>query len=58
MSPDLPNVAFKTADGKIVVIVLNEGTSKTAFNIRMDDQYINSSLSAGAVGTYVWKIEN
>ncbi|NQT27862.1 glucosylceramidase [candidate division KSB1 bacterium] len=52
---DLPNVAFKTPDDRVVVIVLNNGNSEESFNILIDDKAINSSLSAGAVGTYVWQ---
>lgn len=56
-TPDLPNVEFKTPDGAIVFIVLNDTNSKISFNIRIDDNYINSTLSGGAVGTYIWKVE-
>lgn len=55
-TPAFPNVAFKTADNHIVIIVLNNGNSEESFNILVDDEAIHSSLSAGAVGTYVWQI--
>jgi hypothetical protein len=48
------NVAFKTVDDRIVIIVLNDSQSEEAFNIIVGDEAIHSSLSAGAVGTYVW----
>jgi glucosylceramidase len=51
---DLPNVAFDTPGGKKVIIVLNNGSVNKSFSIKIGNQYINSSLSAGAVGTYVW----
>ncbi|MBN1895451.1 glucosylceramidase, partial [bacterium] len=50
----LPNVAFLTTDGRIVVIVLNDGGSEQAFNISAVGKTFHSSLAAGAVGTYIW----
>ena len=51
----LPNVAFLTPDGRIVVIVLNDGGSEQAFNVQSGGGAFHSSLAAGAVGTYVWR---
>jgi len=56
-TPDLPNVAFKTTDKRIVVIVLNNGNAEESFNILIEDKAINSRLSVGSVGTYVWQLE-
>ena len=53
-SSDLPNVAFKTPSGKTVVIVLNNTSAKTSFNIKGTDQPITTSLDAGALGTFIW----
>jgi len=50
----LPNVAFKTPDGRKVLIVLNDGPSLQSFNMRDGDKRVTSTLPAGAVGTYVW----
>lgn len=50
----LPNVAFQTADRRLVIIVLNNGDAVESFNILAGDEAIHSRLSAGAVGTYVW----
>ena len=50
----LPNVAFKTPDGRKVLIVLNDGRSAQTFSIRDGDKLVTSTLAAGAVGTYVW----
>ncbi len=50
----LPNVAFKTPDGHTVLIVLNHGSSSQTFNINTKNRALTTSLSAGAVGTYVW----
>jgi glucosylceramidase len=50
----LQNVAFKTPDGKKVLIVLNgAGTSQT-FNIQFNGKMVTPSLDAGAVGTFVF----
>jgi glucosylceramidase len=53
---DLPNVAFKTPKNEIIVIVLNNTSIDKSFNINVLDQPITTSLKAGAVGTYVWKL--
>lgn len=50
----LPNVAYKTPEGRKVLIVLNEGSSTQSFNIKSGDKYVTSSLEAGSVATYVW----
>jgi len=50
----LPNVAFKTPDGKIVIIVLNDSDSEKTFNIKTGKEVITTVLASGAVGTYVW----
>ncbi|MGN6437120.1 MAG: glycoside hydrolase family 30 protein [Agriterribacter sp.] len=50
----LPNVAFKTPDNKIVLIVLNDGNSKRTFNISYRNKTMSTSLNAGAVATYIW----
>jgi glucosylceramidase len=51
---DLPNVAFKTPDGKKVLIVANSSKSSQTFQIRYRNKSVTSTLSDGAVGTYVW----
>lgn len=51
---NLSNVAFKTPAGKKVLIVVNDGTVNTTFNIKFKGQWVATGLAAGAVGTYVW----
>ena len=51
----LPNVAFKTPTGAIVVIVLNNGKGKQQFTLAVADEVIVTSLDIGAVGTFVWQ---
>jgi glucosylceramidase len=50
----LQNVAFKTPDGKKVLIVENDGTAAEIFNIRFKNKWTETTLPAGAVGTYIW----
>jgi glucosylceramidase len=50
----LNNAAFLRADGKKVLIVLNEGTLTEVFKINDGGKEIVSILKAGSVGTYVW----
>ncbi|GAB3996641.1 glycoside hydrolase family 30 beta sandwich domain-containing protein [Spirosoma daeguense] len=54
-TPDsLPNVAFKTPDGRYVLIVLNDSPATQKFSIDAQNRQATMSLAAGAVGTYVW----
>jgi len=50
----LPNVAFRTPDGNIVLIVLNDGTDARAFDIAFAGRRAREVLDAGAAATYVW----
>jgi glucosylceramidase len=54
MVTSLPNVAFKTASGKKVLLVENESTSDLGFNIRYKGKWVYTTLPAGAVATYIW----
>jgi glucosylceramidase len=50
----LPNVAFKSAGGNVVLIVVNDGKSPQAFDVHYHHKSFKTALNAGAVGTYVW----
>ncbi len=50
----LPNVTFRTPDGKIVLIVANDTWQTAGFRIQYNSQYANVRLAPGAVGTYIW----
>jgi glucosylceramidase len=52
--PGFPNVAFKTPQGGKVIIVVNNGASSQAVDIRSQDKLFTTTLNGGAVGTYVW----
>jgi glucosylceramidase len=49
----LPNVAFRTPEGKRVLLVVNAGQSPQTFNIR-NGKLMTATLNAGAVATYIW----
>ncbi len=51
---DLQNVAFKTPEGKIVLIVINNSKGDKSFNIKQGEKIFTSTLVSGAVGTYVF----
>ncbi|RYF93475.1 MAG: glucosylceramidase [Chitinophagaceae bacterium] len=50
----LENVAFKTPDGKKVLIVENDSNASQLFNIKHNGKWVVASLDAGSVATYVW----
>lgn len=50
----LPNVAYKTPNGKTVLIVLNESDTAMTFNIRLKNKQITPTLTAKTVATFVW----
>jgi len=50
----LPNVVFKTPEGKIVLIVVNDTQSTNSCRIQYNGQFATLRLNAGAVGTYIW----
>ncbi|MFA6597477.1 MAG: glycoside hydrolase family 30 beta sandwich domain-containing protein [Ignavibacteriaceae bacterium] len=54
VSTTLPNVAFKTTDGKKVMIVLNDSEGTQVFKLVAGSETLTYSLKAGAVGTFVW----
>jgi glucosylceramidase len=51
---ELPNVAFKTPDNHIVLIVINNSTNIKKFYIAYRGQTASTTLSSGSVATYVW----
>ncbi len=51
---ELPNVAFLTPAGEIVLIVLNESAESLSFNIEWQAQKATTRLAAKTVATYVW----
>jgi glucosylceramidase len=51
---NLHNVAYLTPDGRKVLIVVNDTNSDKSFSINYKNKNATATLSAGAVGTYVW----
>jgi len=50
----LPNVAYKTPDGKQVLIVLNNSKIAKHFNIQSKNKKVAVKLEGGAAGTFTW----
>jgi glucosylceramidase len=50
---DLYSVAFNTPSNKKVLIVLNDGSTSSTFNIRFNGKIVNAQLASGSVATYV-----
>jgi len=48
------NAAFKTPDGRKVMIAINDGTTAATFNIKFKGQIAVATLAAGAAATYIW----
>jgi glucosylceramidase len=51
---ELPNVAFLTPAGKIVLIVYNDAKATQTFNIKLNNKQVSSVLNPGATGTFVF----
>lgn len=54
----LPNVAFRTPEGKIVLIVSNTSSNISSFRVQYRSQTATLKLSPGSVGTYIWEQKN
>jgi len=54
ITSQLDNVAFKTSDGKKVLIVMNSADAPQSFNIQYNGKLVTTTLANGAVGTYIW----
>ena len=52
----LPNVAFKTPDNRIVLIVANTSRDRYSFKVQYKGAYALLELDPGSVGTYSWNL--
>lgn len=52
---NISNVAFKTPDGKIVLIAMNNAKDNQTFNISYKGKTVSSTLAPSSAATYVWK---
>ena len=50
----LSNVAYKTPNGKRVLVVLNTTNAQKSFNIEYRGKAVNVALPGNAVATYIW----
>ena len=50
----LPNVAYETPEGNIVLLVLNDGKERRTFSLEDGDNQAEIILEAGALATYIW----
>jgi glucosylceramidase len=53
--PSLPNVAFRTPAGQIVLIVLNDGDEAQSCTLHYQGKHAAATLPAGVVATFVWQ---
>lgn len=50
----LPNVAYKTPNGTVVLLVFNEDASRQTFSIGYKGRQAPATLPGRSVGTYIW----
>jgi glucosylceramidase len=50
----LPNVAFRTPDGKVVLILANDGPDRRSVTVQHRGRHASVPLDPGAVATLVW----
>lgn len=50
----LPNVAFKTPEGKIVLLVANTKSGRETVTIQYKGRYAIQNLESGSVATFIW----
>jgi glucosylceramidase len=48
----LPNAAFRTPDGKLIIIIENESDSEAIFDIKLGTQSVKANLPSKSVATY------
>lgn len=51
---NIHNVAFRTPQGKTVLIVLNDGKEAATFDVQFKKKVFSATLNVGAMATYVW----
>jgi len=51
---DLPNVVFKTPDGKLAMVVINRTKNKKDFTVNCNNKAFQVSLNSNAAATLVW----
>ena len=51
---NLTTAAFKTPAGKKVLMVLNESSGSSSFNISYQNKWVNVTLPGSSAGTFIW----
>lgn len=51
----IQNVAFKTPEGKIVLIAMNTSGNAETFHLKYNGMTVTTTLPAGSAGTYTWE---
>ncbi len=51
----VPNVAFLTPEGKIVLIVANDSWSRRKLDIQYNGKFVELNITPGSVATYIWE---
>jgi glucosylceramidase len=54
MPGNLPNVAFRTPEGKKVLVVINTAPAMKNFRVTFRGKTVQLSLDSGAAATYIW----
>jgi glucosylceramidase len=52
--PELPNVAWRTPEGRIVLLVANRGRTARSFAILDRGRSVSATLSPGSASTFIW----
>jgi glucosylceramidase len=51
--PSIPAVAFKTPEGKIAMVILNDSGATQSFNVALGDKWVKVDMGAGSVATII-----
>lgn len=51
----MPNAAFRTPDGTIVLVAVNNSWSRRSLHVQYNGKFAELKLAPGAVGTFVWR---
>jgi O-glycosyl hydrolase len=54
----IEHVAFRNADGSMVLLVLNSGAAPVQFNVEWKGEFAAYTLDAGAVATFFWSVKS
>ena len=52
--PGLKQVAFRNPDGKLVLVLVHEGTEETGFGVQASNQRFTARVPGKSINTFVW----